>query len=227
MKFIRKLIIPILFYVSMHAVAAPVAPTLNYSVEYHPEGPVAIIKWNDVPGATKYKLLYAPIPYTGPDSIGSIDIVAIEGHSIFYADLWEGAAFYVAIQSGDETGFSGYSNIESIVITSSESINLAGNWTLKSFKNDCGINLNDGNVVIKQLGDYVTISLPGGGSVLGDLNEDQLGVIGNVPMIGEGADMPIEISFLAITPGSNNLSGYASWGTYGACSGESQFLLSR
>lgn len=86
-----------------------------------------------MPGATKYKLSYAPIPYTGPESIASLDVGNV---TTFSANLWEGAGFYVAVQTGDDTGFSEYSNIT----IASASVNLNGNWTTTQTwgPNNCG-----------------------------------------------------------------------------------------
>jgi len=54
------------------------------------------ISWTAVPGATGYKLFYAPYPYTGPETIESIDMGAQTNLS---GDLREGAAFYVAVKA--------------------------------------------------------------------------------------------------------------------------------
>jgi hypothetical protein len=66
------------------------------------------VSWTAVPGATGYQLFYAPYPYTGPATIGSIDMGMQTSLS---ADLWSGAAYYVAVQAYDQAGSSGYSNI--------------------------------------------------------------------------------------------------------------------
>jgi hypothetical protein len=67
------------------------------------------LSWTAVVGATGYTLYYAPYPYTGPDSIGSIPMG--ENRSMT-ATLWDGAAFYVAISAYNGNETSGYSNIE-------------------------------------------------------------------------------------------------------------------
>jgi len=72
------------------------------------------IDWTPVEGATQYRLSYAPYPYTGPESIKSIDLGT---DTSFSADLWNGAAFYIAVQAGDGQGYSGYSNIENFTVT--------------------------------------------------------------------------------------------------------------
>jgi len=84
-----------------------------------PQPPVLSVKnmgwvyltWTEVTGATGYTLSYAPMPYTGPESIVSVDMGTQKSLS---GDLPAGAAFYVAVQSRDNTGISQYSNIVSI-----------------------------------------------------------------------------------------------------------------
>jgi len=69
--------------------------------------------WTSVANADGYVLFYAPFPYTGPDSIVSVEMAAQRSLS---ADLQDGAAFYVAIQAYNSFGNSGYSNIEYFII---------------------------------------------------------------------------------------------------------------
>ncbi|MFZ3046248.1 MAG: hypothetical protein WA151_10060, partial [Desulfatirhabdiaceae bacterium] len=71
------------------------------------------LSWTQIPGASGYMLSYATIPFTGIESIGTADMGA-ETDALF--NLWEGAAFYVAIQSYDDSGSSPYSNILEVVI---------------------------------------------------------------------------------------------------------------
>jgi len=85
------------------------APTLTVSTA----GTTLSLSWTSVAGATGYTLIYAPAPYTGPDTIGSIPLGAQTSMS---ASLWNGAAFYVAIQAYDSSKSSGYSNIEHFII---------------------------------------------------------------------------------------------------------------
>ena len=87
-------------------------PTLTLSTS----GTTVTVSWTSVATATGYTLFYAPYPYTGPDSIGSIDMGSQTGGSF---GLWDGAAFYVAIQAYNSFGNSGYSNIEYFVINTS------------------------------------------------------------------------------------------------------------
>ena len=71
------------------------------------------ISWDTVSGATGYTLFYAPYPYTVPETIGSIDMGTQTGISV---NLWEGAAFCVAVQAQNSAGSSDYSNIGFILI---------------------------------------------------------------------------------------------------------------
>ena len=87
----------------------PDEPTLTVTIS----GTSVTLAWNDVSGATGYTLFYAPFPYTGPETIGSIDMETKTGISV---NLWEGAAFYVAVQARNSAGSSGYSNIGFILI---------------------------------------------------------------------------------------------------------------
>lgn len=109
-RIISYLIALVLFGFSMQALAEPIAPKLIFSIN----GLTVTAAWTKVPGATEYKLSYAPFPYTGPESIGSFDV---GGQTSFSATLWEGAAFYIAVQAGNEQGFSEYSNIKNFTIS--------------------------------------------------------------------------------------------------------------
>ena len=72
------------------------------------------LKWNAVENAQEYTLYYAPMPYTGPESIGNIPL---GNRTEFSAELWQGAAFYVAITATDTDGESQFSNICQFTIT--------------------------------------------------------------------------------------------------------------
>jgi len=234
MKFIRDLIIFVLVCFSASAIAAPVAPKITYNIEYYPDGPTVAILWDSVPGATKYKLLYAPIPYTGPDSIGSIDVEPVGDKSYYYAEfsheeIPKGASYYIAVQAGDDTGFSGYSNIESVIILArGESINVAGNWTvsgnISSYPTStCNTILAgeiNGIAAINQLQDSVTMTLPIGISLSGSIVEDELNVI------GYRSDQIIEISF-SLARDNRNMRGVGVIGNSLECGGMINLSLSR
>lgn len=65
--------------------------------------------WSVVPGATSYRLHYAPYPFSDPETIGYLDMgVKTE----LDTTLWYDAAFYVAVTAISRTGESGYSNVE-------------------------------------------------------------------------------------------------------------------
>lgn len=239
MKFIRDLIIFVLVCFSASAIAAPAVPKITYNIEYYPDGPTVAILWDSVPGATKYKLLYAPIPYTGPDSIGSIDVEPSGDKSYYYAEFYyeeipKGASYYIAVQAGDEAGFSGFSNIESVIILArGESINIAGNWTtsgsITAGPNSTCDTIRTENIsgitAINQIGDYVTMILPTGGSLSGSVVEDELNVMGHVR---NGESDPIaQISFFSLTSGSMSISGVGVSGSSPECYGTISLNLSR
>jgi formylglycine-generating enzyme required for sulfatase activity len=69
------------------------------------------LSWTSAAGASGYTLFYAPYP--SASYIGSIDMGTQMGGSFA---LWDGAAFYVAVQARNSYGSSGYSNIEHFVI---------------------------------------------------------------------------------------------------------------
>ena len=62
-----------------------------------------------------YTLTYAPMPFTDPASIGSVDMGTQKSVS---GELPAGTAFYVAVQSRDNTGVSQYSNVVSVIVGS-------------------------------------------------------------------------------------------------------------
>ena len=88
------------------------APTLTVANA----GTKVTLSWSAVSGATGYTLFYAPHPYTGPETIGSVDMGGQTGIS---ANLSTGASFYIAVQAYNSAGSSGYSNIEHFVISNS------------------------------------------------------------------------------------------------------------
>jgi len=87
------------------------APTLTVTTS----GTTVSFSWTSVTGATEYTLYYAPSPYTGPDTIGSI---LLGTQTTMSANLWEGAAYYVAVTAYDSVESSGYSNIELFILGS-------------------------------------------------------------------------------------------------------------
>jgi hypothetical protein len=80
----------------------PVAPTLSVSTS----GITVTVSWTPIANATGYELAYAPVPYTGPESIKWADVGSrTEPLSV---DLWSGADFWVSIRAYNSAGFSGY-----------------------------------------------------------------------------------------------------------------------
>ena len=87
------------------APVVPNAPALSYEVD----GLNITISWSEVSGATGYKLHYAPSPYAGPEDFNILDVA---GQTSASYDLWDGAAYSVAVTAYNEQGDSPYSNIE-------------------------------------------------------------------------------------------------------------------
>jgi hypothetical protein len=110
----------------------PTTPILTCSTT----GTIVNLSWSDVNYATGYILSYAPYPAGSP--INSF-LLPNSNSAIF--DLWDGAAFYVAIQAYNDTysdkDISDYSNIEKFIITGGGSViitdsawnNLKGVWS--------------------------------------------------------------------------------------------------
>jgi len=85
------------------------APEITASTQ----GVRVTVSWDSVENAEGYTLLYAPYPYTDAATIGSIELGNI---SNFAADLWDGAAFYIAIKAHGSNSVSDYSNISFFII---------------------------------------------------------------------------------------------------------------
>jgi len=71
------------------------------------------INWTAVDNAIGYKLYFAAYPYKPGDSIGEIEMGNILS---FNVSLWDGTAYYVAIQSYTDANTTAYSNIEYFVL---------------------------------------------------------------------------------------------------------------
>jgi hypothetical protein len=70
------------------------------------------LSWDSSINAAGYTLYYAPFPDANP--IGSIDIGT---QTTWSTELWDGAAFYVALKAYNQAGQSDLSNIESFNLT--------------------------------------------------------------------------------------------------------------
>ena len=96
-----------------HQGGAPLPPQFSASTT----GVTLSLSWSSPANTQGYTLFYAPYP--GVESIGSIDMGAETSGSF---TLWEGAAFYLAVQAYNSSGSSEFSNITYIVIPS------GGSW---------------------------------------------------------------------------------------------------
>lgn len=85
------------------------APILAITVDKR----TVTLSWSAVPSASGYTLLYSPNPYTGPASIGSVEMGNKTGASF---DLWSGASFLVAVKAYNSLGSSGFSNLGFFII---------------------------------------------------------------------------------------------------------------
>lgn len=224
---LRFLIFIITFFIllisSLQSIAAPSAPTLTHSIS----GLKVTVSWTSAPGATEYKLSYAPSPYTGPESIGSLNVGKLTS---FTADLWEGAAFYVAVQAGDGLAFSEYSNIDNFSIASTAA-DLNGNWQITETwgPNNCGYPVGtqfNHIIMITQSGSSITVDTD---SYYGyGLDELSGNLAGNTVLLTgsqEDEDFSETATInLTILPG-NTLSGSVSWKSRDKSEGSKECLM--
>ncbi|MGG7056562.1 hypothetical protein [Nitrosomonas sp. ANs5] len=216
-KIVACLSASILFALSMQLAAAPAAPVLTYSTS----GFTVTASWTRVPGATEYKLNYAPYPCAGPNSISSLNVGS---DTSFSATLWNGAAFYIAVQAGDKQGFSEYSNIEYFIISQS-SADLTGNWGMveTAGPNSCGIGAglqNNYITAINQAGTFLTAQLETG-LLKGSLAGNTLKLSGTLQDAGTNRAYKL---YLTVSPDGREVSGSASWkltSSHYKCSGVS------
>ncbi len=86
------------------------APILSVGVDVN----IVTLSWTSITDAEGYRLYYAPYPYTGPDTIGNIDM---GNQTRVSFELPMGSAFYVAIKAYNKQGESDFSNIEYFIIS--------------------------------------------------------------------------------------------------------------
>lgn len=132
-----KLIRGGVIYERMSHSGPPSAPRLSVTTS----GATVSTFWSVSVNADGYTLFYAPdSSYTGPDSFESIDMETQTGGSF---GLWNGAAFYVAVQAYNSFGDSGYSNVEHFVIGSSLSVS-STSFTLRPGQTDTSCTISGG-----------------------------------------------------------------------------------
>jgi len=78
--------------------------------------------WQPVKNASGYTLWYAPYPSSSP--VNSVDLGS---QTSFSADLWNGAAYFIALQAYNSNGSSPLSNIENFAI-SQDGPQLSSTW---------------------------------------------------------------------------------------------------
>ncbi len=91
---------------------APAAPTMILSTQ----GLNVSVFWSPVAGATGYTLCYAPYPWMSWMTINDIAYANVGNTTSFSIDLWQGAAFFVALQAYNAQGSSDFSNINYFVM---------------------------------------------------------------------------------------------------------------
>jgi hypothetical protein len=79
-------------------------------------GSTVTLSWDPTFGANGYTIYYAPYP--DADYVGSMDV---GNRTTVTFDVWQGAAFYVAVQAYNENETSDLSNIEIFVVVSDQS----------------------------------------------------------------------------------------------------------
>jgi metallophosphoesterase (TIGR03768 family) len=110
-RFIILMACAVMILISSLATAQPLPPVLSVT-----NGSWVYFSWSKITGATGYTLSFAPMPFTDPASLVIVDMG--NQTSVSAGELPAGAAYYVAVQSRDNTGISQYSNIVSVIIGS-------------------------------------------------------------------------------------------------------------
>ena len=77
------------------------------------DGQQVSLNWTSVVGAAGYRFYFAPYPYTGPNSVESIDMGA---QLTLQGELPEDSSYYVAVEAYVDSASSALSNIEYFVI---------------------------------------------------------------------------------------------------------------
>jgi spore coat protein A, manganese oxidase len=102
-------IITCVMLISVNVYSQPQPPVLRLATS----GSWVNLSWSQVPEATGYLLVYAPIPFTGIEPVGTINLGKKTDGLV---NLWQGASFYVGIQAYGGTEPIPFSNILEIAI---------------------------------------------------------------------------------------------------------------
>jgi len=100
-------------------------------------GTTLSLDWSHSSDADGYTFFYAPYPYQGPQTIGTLDIGDQTTASF---DLFGGAAYYVAVEAYNTYGGSGLSNIEYFFIPYDLTVNPENLSVLAGQANTCNLN---------------------------------------------------------------------------------------
>jgi Arylsulfotransferase (ASST) len=109
-----KRYIPFVFFLTLVVISSSVIAQLSaplLGVSSNAEN--ISLNWTEVGDASGYQLIYAPYPYQGAETIGYIEMGSLTSYT---TDLWDGAAYYVAIKAYNDLQSSDYSNIEYFVL---------------------------------------------------------------------------------------------------------------
>jgi len=109
-KYFFVMVCSFMILISGTAMAQPQPPVLSVT-----NGNWVYLSWTEVAGATGYTLTYAPMPYLGSASLVSVDMGMQKSLS---GELPAGSAYYVAVQSQDNSGLSEYSNVVAVIVGS-------------------------------------------------------------------------------------------------------------
>lgn len=90
----------------------PAAPTMILSTQ----GLNVSVFWSPLASATGYTLCYAPYPWMPWMTMNDIVYANVGSTTNFSIDLWQGAAYYVAMQAYGAQGSSDFSNINYFVM---------------------------------------------------------------------------------------------------------------
>jgi len=108
-KHLRTVFFGTLLFLSQQVMALLSTPLLAISTDAE----TVSLNWTEINNAYGYNLVYAPYPYQGAETITQIDMGNVTSVS---AALWDGAAYYIAIQAYNNSENSEYSNIEYFIL---------------------------------------------------------------------------------------------------------------
>lgn len=112
MIFPIKRVLAVSIFVASHSALA--APPESPQISINTTGVQLEAFWTDSDSATGYRLYYAPAPYEGDHTVQSIDLGVTNN---LVGNLFEGAAFFLAVVAYNADGDSDASNVVEFNIT--------------------------------------------------------------------------------------------------------------